>query len=100
MTAEEQVARCPAQARKRYGMRYTEEELMEVLLSDRDFYLATGGGVTFSGGECMLYPAFVARMSQRCRESGISVAIDTAGNVPYSHFELVLPYVDWFLYDI
>ena len=100
MTAEEQVARCPAQARKRYGVRYTEEELMEVLLSDRDFYLATGGGVTFSGGECMLYPAFVARMSQRCHESGISVAIDTAGNVPYSHFELVLPYVDWFLYDI
>ena len=100
MTADAQVAHCPAQARKRYGRRYTEKELMDILLADRDYYLATGGGVTFSGGECMLYPAFLARMSQRCHAQGISVAIDTAGDVPYAHFEQVLPYVELFLYDI
>ena len=91
---------CPAQARKRYGARYTPDELMAVLAADRDFYLATGGGVTFSGGECMLYPAYLAEVASRCQAQGISVAIDTAGNVPYSHFEQVLPYTDLFLYDI
>lgn len=100
MTDEDRVAHCPAQARKCYGKPYTDDELFEILCADRDFFLATGGGVTFSGGECMLYPAFVARMARRCREKEISVAIDTAGNVPYTHFEQVLPYVDLFLYDI
>ena len=100
MTENARAEHCPAQALKRYGSAYTEEELFDILMADRDFYLATGGGVTFSGGECMLYPEFVARMAKRCREHGISVAIDTAGNVPYAHFELVLPYTDLFLYDI
>ncbi len=100
MTEEEKVAHCPSQARRVYGVPYTEDELMDVLLADRDYYLATGGGVTFSGGECMLYPDFVARLATRCAEAGVSVAVDTAGNVPYTHFEMVLPHVDLFLYDI
>ena len=100
MSPELGVSMCPTEARKVYGERYTYDELMAVLMSDRDFYDATGGGVTFSGGECMLYPEFVAELARRCRESGVSVAIDTAGNVPYAHFECVLPYVDHFLYDI
>lgn len=48
----------------------------------------------------MLYPEFVADMAKRCQQRGISVSIDTAGAVPYTHFEKVLPYVDIFLYDI
>jgi len=91
---------CPAQARRLYGRVYAPEELFAILCADRAYYEATGGGVTFSGGECMLYPEYVSTLSRLCREQGISVAIDTAGNVPYFHFEAVLPYVDMFLYDI
>ena len=91
---------CPAEARKRYGSSYSVDQLHEILLADRAYYQATGGGVTFSGGECMLYPAFVAELAKRCCDSGISVAVDTAGNVPWASFEQVLPYVDCFLYDV
>ena len=91
---------CPAEARKLYGRSYSVEELYQIILADRDYYLATGGGVTFSGGECMLYPDFVAELAEKCVDGGISVAIDTAGNVPWAHFEKVLPYADCFLYDI
>ena len=94
------VLYCPSEARKCYGREYSDDELCEILFSDAEFYRVTGGGVTFSGGECMLYPAYVASIAKRCAERGISVAIDTAGAVPYSHFETVLPYVDIFLYDI
>ena len=93
-------ALCPAQARKVYGVQYSPDALFEILARDADYYLATGGGVTFSGGECMLYPDYVAEVAQRCRKAGISVAVDTAGNVPWSSFEKVLPVVDLFLYDI
>ena len=91
---------CPAEARKLYGRKYTADELHGIILADRDYYLATGGGVTFSGGECMLYPDFMAELAEKCVNSRISVAIDTAGNVPWSHFEKILPFADCFLYDI
>lgn len=91
---------CPTQARRLYGRAYSREELLGVIQLDKLFFDATGGGVTFSGGECMLYPDFLADMAKMCQESGIRVAVDTAGNVPYSSFEKVLPYADIFLYDI
>lgn len=91
---------CPTGARKRYGEKRSVEELLAVIASDRPYYLATGGGVTFSGGECMLYPTFVQTLAEQCRNIGISVAVDTAGNVPVEHFRQVLPYTDLFLYDL
>ena len=94
------VNNCPAEARKLYGRKYTADELYEIISTDIDFYRATGGGVTFSGGECMLYPDFLAEIAEKCASGGISVAIDTAGNLPPSHFEKVLPYTSCFLYDI
>lgn len=35
-----------------------------------------------------------------CREAGIHTAVDTAGHVPFGHFQRILPYTDLFLYDI
>ncbi len=91
---------CPENARRLYGRSYTAEELFEIIRSDQPYYDATGGGVTFSGGECMLYPDYVADVARQCHRNGISVAVDTAGCVPYASFEKVLPYVELFLYDI
>ena len=39
----------------------------------------TGGGVTLSGGEPLLQPAFVARIFRHCAERGIHTALDTSG---------------------
>lgn len=94
------VAICPKNARTIYGKSYTDEELLSIVLADKAYFDATGGGVTFSGGECMLYPETIACLAEKCKLHGVHVAVDTAGNVPYSHFERVLPFVDLFLYDI
>ena len=91
---------CPTHARKMYGKQYSITTLTEIVLADKPYYDATGGGVTVSGGECLLYPNFVASLAKKWQEMGISVAIDTAGSVPYAHFEAVLPYTSLFLYDI
>lgn len=91
---------CPASARRFYGKHYSSTELFSILSADLSYYQATGGGVTFSGGECMLYPAYLAEVARMCRDNDIPIAVDTAGCVPYVHFEAVLPYTDCFLYDI
>ena len=78
-------------------------ERLKAVLKDVSFYGADGG-VTFSGGEPLLQPEFViecANLCRRlCREKNISVAVDTCGFVPRETIDAVLPYTDYFLYDI
>ena len=91
---------CPADARKVCGKEYTVEEVLSEVLKDKAFYDNSGGGVTFSGGECMLQVDFLTEILKKCKENGIHTAVDTAGHVPFAFFEKVLPYTDLFLYDI
>ena len=91
---------CTAGARAVCGREYTVRQVMDQVLADKAFYDKSGGGVTFSGGECMLQPEFLAELLRACRSAGISTAVDTAGCVPFERFERILPDTDLFLYDI
>ena len=82
------------------GKEYTPEELTEALLRDKAFYEMSGGGVTFSGGEPLLYPEFLREVLGRCKEEGIHTAIETAGNVRWEVWESVLPLLDFIHFDI
>ena len=70
---------CPNDAREICGKEYTVEEVLSEILKDKDYYNATGG-VTFSGGECMLQIDFLKAILKKCKENGIHTAVDTAGN--------------------
>ncbi len=91
---------CPPDARKICGREMTTEEILKEIIKDKMFYDASGGGVTFSGGECMLYPDFLCEILRKSKENGIHTAVDTAGNVPWEHFEKIMPYTDMLLYDV
>lgn len=91
---------CPANARTVCGSVYTAEEVLRQILKDKRFYDNSGGGVTFSGGECMLQIDFLEDLLKKCKEIGIHTAVDTAGHIPFSYFQRILPYTDLFLYDI
>lgn len=82
------------------GKEKTAEEILEEVEKDILFYRNSGGGVTLSGGEPLLQSGFAARVLKLCKDKGINTAVDTAGNVPYSAFEEVIPYTDLFLFDI
>ena len=94
------AAVCPNGAKQICGEEITAPELLKKLSRDRRFYDASGGGVTFSGGECMLQIEFLEQILLLCKQTGIHTAVDTAGNVPWESFEKILPYTDLFLYDI
>lgn len=91
---------CPKDARKLCGKEYTTIKVLSEIKKDKAFYDASGGGATFSGGECMLQIDFLEELLKLCKENGIRTAVDTAGHVPYDHFERILPYTDLILYDI
>lgn len=91
---------CPVDARKVCGKEYTPEEVLAEVIKDKAFYDNSGGGVTFSGGECMLQIDFLLECLKKCKKEGIHTAVDTAGHIPFESFERILPYTDLFLYDI
>ena len=91
---------CLGEATVLYGKEVTVEELLPILLEDRDFYETSGGGVTLSGGECLCHPDFCKELLKKLKANGISTAVDTCGCVPRENIDAVLPYTDTFLYDI
>ena len=91
---------CIGDAQILYGKEITVEELLPALLEDRDFYENSGGGVTLSGGECLMQADFCAELLKRLKEHGIHTAVDTCGLVSKNALDKVIPYTDVFLYDI
>ena len=75
-------------------------EILSELLEDKDFYEASGGGITFSGGEVMLQADGAVELGRLLKNEGVSVTVDTAGSIPYTEFEKLSPFVDEYLYDI
>lgn len=94
------AANCLGEARELFGKEVTTEELLPILLEDKDFYETSGGGVTLSGGECLCQADFCAELLKALKKEGINTAVDTCGFVPKEAIDKVLPYTDMFLYDI
>ena len=82
------------------GQSMTAQEVFRAIVKDEPFYLESGGGVTFSGGEPLLQADFCACVAEMCKQRGIHVLFDTAGCVPFAAFEKVLPFADQFYYDV
>ena len=91
---------CLGDALKLYGKEVTVDEILPVLLEDKDFYESSGGGVTVSGGECLCHYEFCKELLMKLKEHGIHTAVDTCGMVSKKAIDEVLPYTDIFLYDI
>jgi pyruvate formate lyase activating enzyme len=93
---------CYADALRMTGRTATVDAIVEEALKDAEFYRLSGGGVTLSGGEPLLQPDGCRALLARLRGSGLplTTAVDTAGHVPWSAFEAVLPVTDYVLYDV
>ena len=94
------VTVCYTEALRLLGREYTVEELINEVKKDEVAYKHSGGGVTVGGGEPLLEPEFVLELLRAFKQNGINVGVDTCGFVPRKNIESVLPYVDFFLWDI
>ncbi len=80
---------------------YDTAEIMEVVLRDKDYYDATGGGVTLSGGDPLLQDSdSLIELMTLLKKEQILVAVETALHVPAANIEKIAPYADLFLVDL
>jgi pyruvate formate lyase activating enzyme len=94
------VAACPSEARRLVGRRYTIDEAVEACLADRAFFAASGGGVTFSGGEPVLQAGAVAAIARRLGAAGVHTLLETAGGYPYERLEPLVDCIDRIYFDL
>ncbi len=92
------VALCPYNILRVAGRTYDAAELANDLSRYRESFAVMGGGVTVSGGECLLQSAFVAELLGNL--PGVHRAIETAGDVPEDAFRQVLPHCDLVMMDV
>ncbi|RHO27959.1 glycyl-radical enzyme activating protein [Amedibacterium intestinale] len=81
------------------GENWKEEDVLEEILKDKDYYDASGGGVTFSGGEPFVQFSSLLHLLKMCKQKNISTAVETTGDVPFERIREAEPYLDLFLYD-
>lgn len=88
---------CYAGARVTTMQQFSVKGLWDLLKTEFPYW-GKGGGLTFSGGECMLQADFLAAIIKLCRQHKVHTAVDTAGNVAYKQLQMINPHM--FLYDI
>lgn len=91
---------CPSGAREIIGTKVTVSKVMEEIEKDIIFYDESGGGVTFSGGEPLMQPAFLNSLLVCCKEKEIHTAVDTCGFAEIETLLKISKNVDLFLYDL
>jgi len=91
---------CPADARSVAGAVWPSDVLVDELAKDVLFFDQSGGGITCSGGEPLLQPAFCTEVLRGCRERGIRTAVDTCGHADEEALRAVAEFTDLFLYDL
>lgn len=101
------VPACTQRALKISGEEMSVRQVMHEVTADRDFYAATGGGLTLSGGEPMAQFAFTRDLLHAAKAQGIPgtrtqgfhTCLQTSGFAPQKRYAQLLPYVDLFQLD-
>ena len=75
------------------------EELTRECSIDHLYFVSTGGGITFGGGDALVHADFIADFRKTCPPEW-KITVETALNVPREALLTVLPAVDDFIIDI
>lgn len=91
---------CPVGARELVGKYYSERELIEQILKDKQYYLNSKGGVTFTGGEPLVNSKAIKNIAQILKKENINTLVETCGYVSTKNIIEVSSVIDYIFFDI
>jgi len=100
---------CCANSKKLIGKWMSVDDVLSEVRKDVLFYRNSGGeaawgggsgGVTLSGGEPLMQPAFVVELLKRCRQLGIHTVMETSGYAEYEILRNISEHLDLLYFDI
>lgn len=91
---------CPNEAREIAGKQMTVKEVLDKVLKDKIFIDASGGGMTVSGGECLMHPDFTEALLYAAQEAGLHTAVESCSFAPREVIDKVFRYVNLGLLDV
>lgn len=98
-----------------YGQYISADDLYKNIIKDKAFFDGPNekwivktaneldslpGGVTFSGGECLLQMRKIEELCNRLHKRSVHIAVETCLFVPVSNLEIALRCIDLFFVDI
>lgn len=86
-----------------YGDKYkiiSVGELFEIVSPHNLYYQSTGGGITFSGGEPLLWSDYIIEFSELCKENNWKLNVETACNLQREIINNTFGNIDNYLIDI
>ena len=74
-------------------------DILQATMADSLYYLATGGGVVFGGGEPLLRSSEIVSFCEMCPPEW-RIYVETSLNVELHHLEAVTPYIHHYYIDV
>ena len=91
---------CPTKAIEMSGKMYDTDELMEIIEREKVHINQSGGGVTFSGGEPLMYSNYLIELLDACGKKNLHRTVDTSGFADTKILLKVAKQTELFLYDL
>jgi pyruvate formate lyase activating enzyme len=91
---------CPSLALSLCGEEKTVDELFTEIQKDTHYFIASGGGVTFSGGEPLSQAEFLLQIIPILKSRGVHLAIETSGYADMETYRSVIAEMDFVYQDL
>jgi len=94
------AGQCPNEAIDFFGRLMTPDDILAVVMRDKDYYEYAGGGVTVSGGEPLVQADGTNELLKMAKLEGLHTALDTCGEASATVLEASLKNMDLILFDL
>lgn len=90
---------CDPKALEVVGRDMSVDDVLAAVLRDRDYYTASGGGMTLSGGDPLFQPQFAEALLRAAQSHRLPCCVETSGHALWGAIRGLLPLVDLWLFD-
>ncbi len=78
---------------------YTVDELYNEVKRDNIYFLSTGGGLVFGGGEPLLHHEFIKEFIKKYKSTGWKFTLETSLSTKQDYLKDIIDYIDFFIVD-